>query len=61
MSSRPSHPLRIAGAIAMAIGAIVYLSDRGPQSWHLFLWPALVLMAFGVLLVALGTVVRGED
>ena len=29
----------------MAIGAIVYLTDRGPQSWHLFLWPALVLMA----------------
>jgi hypothetical protein len=45
----------------MAIGAIVYLSDQSRQSWHLFLWPALVLMAFGAILVALGTVVRGEE
>ena len=47
----------IAGAIAMGAGATLYLFDtRAATSWHVLLWPAMVLMAFGALLTILGVV-----
>ena len=49
----------IAGAIAMGIGAALYLFDtRGASSWHLLMWPAMVLMAFGALLTFFGVVLQ---
>lgn len=46
----------IAGALAMSAGALIYLVDEVPRSrnWHVFMWPALVLMAFGVVLAMIG-------
>lgn len=49
----------IAGAIAMGLGAALYLFDtRGASSWHLLMWPAMVLMAFGALLTFFGVVLQ---
>lgn len=57
--TRPTRAPMIAGAIAMGIGATLYLVDtRAAQSWHMLLWPALVLMAFGALLTILGVVLQ---
>jgi uncharacterized membrane protein SpoIIM required for sporulation len=47
----------IAGAMAMSIGALIYLADEVPRArnWHMFLIPALLLMAFGAVLALIGS------
>jgi hypothetical protein len=57
--TRPTRAPMIAGAIAMGSGAALYLFDtRAATSWHVLLWPAMVLMAFGALLTILGVVLQ---
>jgi hypothetical protein len=57
--TRPTRAPMIAGAIAMGLGAALYLFDvRGATSWHLLMWPAMVLMAFGALITLLGVVLQ---
>jgi len=53
----------IAGALAMSAGALIYLVDEVPKArnWHMFTWPAMVLMALGVLLALLGSVWGRRD
>lgn len=61
---RPFRPsaLSVTGGLAMALGALIYMHDQLPKArnWHLFLWPALILMAIGAILAAVGAVVRRE-
>lgn len=58
-TTRPTRAPMIAGSIAMGLGAALYLFDtRGATSWHLLMWPAMVLMAFGALLTILGVVLQ---
>ena len=57
--TRPTRAPMIAGGIAMGAGAALYLFDtRGATSWHVLMWPAMVLMAFGALLTLLGVVLQ---
>lgn len=58
---RPSA-LSVTGGLAMAIGALIYMNDQmpKPRNWHVFLWPALLLMAIGAIMAAVGAVRRGE-
>jgi hypothetical protein len=57
--TRPTRAPMIAGAIAMGAGASLYLFDTAAAtSWHVLLWPAMVLMAFGALLTILGVVLQ---
>lgn len=46
----------IAGALTMSAGALIYLADAAPKArnLHVFLWPAMVLMAFGAVLALIG-------
>lgn len=46
----------IAGAFAMSAGALVYLADEAPKArnLHVFLLPAMTLMAFGAVLALIG-------
>ena len=58
-TTRPTRAPLIAGAIAMGAGASLYLVDtRAASSWHVLLWPAMVLMAFGALFTILGVVLQ---
>jgi hypothetical protein len=58
-TTRPTRAPMIAGAITMGLGAALYLFDtRAAASWHLLMWPAMVLMAFGALLTVLGVVLQ---
>jgi len=53
----------IAGALVMSAGALIYLADEVPRArhWHVFLWPSMALMAFGVVLALIGALWnRGE-
>jgi len=53
----------IAGALAMSAGALIYLADEvpRPRNWHVFLWPAMALMAFGAVLALIGAFWRRGD
>ena len=53
----------IAGALAMSAGALIYLADEVPRArnWHVFLWPAMALMAFGAVLALIGAFWRRGD
>ena len=45
------------------LGALIYLADERPKArnWHMFLVPAMTLMAFGAVLALIGTFwQRGE-
>jgi len=46
----------IAGALAMSAGALIYLADEVPRNrnWHVFMFPAMTLMAFGAVLALIG-------
>lgn len=46
----------IAGALAMSAGALIYLADEVPRTrnWHMFMVPAMTLMAFGAVLALIG-------
>lgn len=46
----------IAGALAMSAGALIYLADEVPRArnWHMFLVPAMALMALGAVLAVVG-------
>jgi len=58
-TTRPTRAPVIAGGIAMGVGAALYLFDtRAATSWHVLMWPAMVLMAFGALLTLLGVVLQ---
>ena len=49
--------LSVTGGLLMALGGLVYLGDQAHQgrNWHLMLWPALILMAFGAFMAAVGS------
>ena len=49
-----TSPIRSVGAFAMLAGAFLYFIDAGERSWHLFTWPAIVLMGFGAVDAAMG-------
>lgn len=46
----------LAGALAMSAGALIYLADEAPRvrHWHMFMVPAMTLMAFGAVLALIG-------
>lgn len=52
----------ILGGLAMSAGALVYLNDQVPKlrNLHTFLWPALALIALGVVLAAVGAI-HGDE
>ncbi len=60
--SVPTNTATLIGALAMAAGALVYLNDQvpKPRNLHVFLWPALVLMAVGAILAAAGAIGRSR-
>ena len=50
----------ITGALAMGSGGMLYLADNAMavgRKWPFLLWPALVLMAIGVVLSFIGAAV----
>lgn len=53
----------LAGALVMSAGAVIYLVDEAPKARHLhvFLVPAMVLMAFGAVLAVIGAFWRRGD
>ena len=53
----------ITGALAMGAGGMIYLADQSAsgRNWHFLLWPALVLMAIGVVLSFIGAVVGTRE
>jgi hypothetical protein len=57
---RPLRPngTTLLGGLAMSAGALVYLNDQvaKPRNWHVFLWPALALIALGTLIAIVGAV-----
>jgi hypothetical protein len=59
---RPSA-LSVIGGFAMTAGALIYMHDQLPKvrNWHLFLWPALILMALGAIMAAAGALMRDAD
>jgi len=59
---RPST-LSVTGGLSMAAGALLYVNDQTPcaRNWHVFLWPALLLMAVGAILATAGTLWNRED
>ncbi len=50
----------LAGALVMSAGAMIYLADELPRArnWHMFLVPAMALMAFGAVLALIGALWR---
>ncbi len=50
----------LAGALTMSAGALIYLVDEVPRArnWHMFLVPAMTLMALGAALALLGALWR---
>lgn len=46
----------LAGALVMSAGCLIYLADEVPKArnWHMFLVPAMTLMAFGAVLALIG-------
>lgn len=46
----------IAGALAMSAGALINLAGEVPRArdWHVFMVPAMTLMAFGAVLALIG-------
>lgn len=59
---RPSA-LSVTGGFAMAVGAVLYVNDQVPaaRNWHVFLWPALILMAVGAIMATAGALRHRED
>lgn len=59
---RPSA-LSVIGGFAMAGGALIYMHDQLPKvrNWHLFMWPALILMALGAIMAAAGALMSDAD
>jgi len=52
----------IAGAVSMVLGCGLYFLDNSTSErhWHLFLMPAMILMAIGAVLSLVGEI-RGES
>lgn len=48
----------IAGAVTMVLGCAAYVFDveTSARHWHLFLVPALILMALGAILATVGEI-----
>jgi len=59
---RPSA-LTLTGGLTMSAGALLYLYDQvpRPRNWHMFLWPALILMAIGAVLSAIGVLTTDHE
>jgi hypothetical protein len=55
--------LTVTGGLAMAVGAVLYVNDQMPcaRNWHVFLWPALILMGVGAIMATAGALWNRED